>query len=153
LTVDDSPTKAVIDDLYSESANTSTEKETETIFLDFWRGQDVLPLDILSNVLQKEAESEDDEDEIQDIDYTGFSVYPIHPHIKCFDLNKHRFVEVHVANIENYPWNHNLAEKLVLDEETKTLINILVDSTKEKTEDIISGKASGTIVLATGYQA
>lgn len=146
MTIDGNPTKAVLDDISdARESDRVNHKSDQRVYIPFWNDQDIQPLEIFSSIIE---EYEQDEDE--DLDTRVYTAYPLHPYIKCFDLAKHRWVTIHVANIEDYKWNHNLADKLVLDEETKSLIEILVDSTKERSEDIISGKMSGTIVLATG---
>lgn len=144
MTVDGHFTKGVIDDTSDNREDDSVDDDTrQYVHLPFWRDQDVQPMDIFADVVQKEIDDEDD-------DPRQYTAYPIHPYLKCFDLAKHRWVTIHVANVEDYKWDHDLADKLILDEETKSLIEILVDSTKTRSEDIISGKMSGTIVLATG---
>lgn len=147
MTVDGKPTKCVIDDT-SDSQESGTIKDVNPphVNLPFWDDQDIRPLDVFSYIVEKEL----DTDEENEDDPKQYTVAPIHPYVKCFDLNKHRFLETHVANIDDYEWDHNLADKLILDQETKDLIEILVDSTKIRSEDIIAGKMSGTIVLATG---
>lgn len=146
MTVDGRPTKAVIDDTSDDREDDKIGSVSkQKIHFQFWRDVDVIPLEIFADVVEIDGSEPQDED-----DTRQYTALPIHPYIKCFDLNKHRYVSSHIANIVDYEWDHNLADKLILDEETKSLIEILVDSTKSRSEDIISGKMSGTIVLATG---
>jgi AAA+ superfamily predicted ATPase len=144
MTVDGVPTKCVIDDDSDdiEKDRVSTDYTTK-VHIPFWKDQDIELLPIF------DAEEDISDEEEQESELVE-TYLPVHTYIKVFDLNKHRHVTTHVKNMVDYEWNHNLADKLVLDEETKSLIEILVDSTKSRTEDIIAGKMSGTIVLATG---
>lgn len=146
-TVDGKPTKTVIDDDSDDKeADNATEIKKQRYDARFWKDQDIEPLDIFAAVAQDDFEDQDEED----ADPVIYTALPIHPYIKGFDLMKHRFITCHINNITEYEWNPNLADKLILDKETKDLIEILVDSTTAKSEDIIAGKMSGTIVIATG---
>lgn len=146
LTIDGQMTKAVIDDESDDIENDSiTSEERSKRHYPIWRDQDIRPLDIFARFLEASADEEIDEE-----DGKQYTILPPHPYIKGFDLGKHRFITTHINNIHDYKWNKTLADKLVLEEETKGLIEILVNSTRERSEDIIAGKMSGTIVLATG---
>ena len=75
---------------------------------------------------------------------------PIHPNLFCFNLNSHEYIKVHASNLEVYKYNPNLINKLVLPQEDKSLIDILIDGTKDIMEDIVKGKTGGIIVITTG---
>ena len=75
---------------------------------------------------------------------------PVQPYLKMFDLKKHRFITVHTNNISPWDYVQDLLSKLVLAEDRKDLIRILIDTSAELHEDIIQGKTGGTIVTATG---
>lgn len=75
---------------------------------------------------------------------------PIHPYVKVFDLDKHQFVQINVINLTPYEYKEGLYDKLILPEEQKDLVAILVQSSSEVLDDIISGKTGGTIVISTG---
>lgn len=75
---------------------------------------------------------------------------PLHTYVRCFDMDKHQWIIINTENLEDYPWDKTLMEKLVLPEKDKGLINMLMTSTGSNIEDIVAGKMSGTIVLATG---
>lgn len=84
-------------------------------------------------------------------DKEAVAYLPIHPYVRMFHLNEHTFFRVHINNIKPYVWQPELGEKLVLNEDRKTLINILVEGTKYNIDDIIEGKTGGIFVLATGH--
>lgn len=75
---------------------------------------------------------------------------PVHPYVKVFDLDKHEFLEVNSDQLEVYKWNPSLADKLILPEDHKEIVQILMDTAQEEIDDIISGKSGGTIIIATG---
>ncbi len=75
---------------------------------------------------------------------------PYHPNLYMFSLVEHDYLKVHVNNIKEYVYNPSVIEKLILPRETKELIDILVDGTKDIMEDIVKGKTGGIIVISTG---
>jgi len=97
---------------------------------------------------KKGGKSDDDDDDDEDED--GDVAKPVHPYVKVFDLGRHEFMLIHVRNLTPYEYDKTAASKLVLDEQTKSLITILVEGSSEVMEDIIKGKTGGTIVIATG---
>lgn len=139
MTIDGIQTKVVIDDTSDEQEqDKSSEAAKQNGTSNYWKGQDIIPLSPFQELFESL--------ELEQNSY----ILPVHPYLYVFDLNKHRFVNIHVNNLSEYEWNHGLGEKLILERSTKELVNILIQSTKEKTEDLISGKMSGTIILATG---
>lgn len=75
---------------------------------------------------------------------------PVHPYLKVFDLQKHEWGTIHSANLKDYEWDKTLGDKLILNEDEKGLIDVLMSQTNKRIEDIIRGKMRGTIILATG---
>lgn len=75
---------------------------------------------------------------------------PMHPYLKCFDLAKHSFLRVHIANLAPYEWQSGLVDKLVLPDDKKDLVQILVQGAALLLDDIVKGKTGGIIIAATG---
>jgi hypothetical protein len=75
---------------------------------------------------------------------------PAHPYMSMFDLAKHQFVSIHVNNITPYVYDSTLIEKLVLPQERKDLVSILIGGADMRMDDIIKGKTGGIIVISTG---
>lgn len=75
---------------------------------------------------------------------------PIHPILRMFKLDTHKFVYVHISSIEEYKYNAGIGDKLVLPNDHRELINALTLSAVERLEDIVAGKAQGVIVLCSG---
>lgn len=91
---------------------------------------------------KKHSRSDDDESDV----YT----LPVQPYVAVFDLQKHNFVDIHVNGLKKYEYDKSLIGKLILPENTKDLILILMQSAGSVMDDIIAGKTGGIIVLATG---
>jgi hypothetical protein len=92
----------------------------------------------------------DDEDDESDNEDDETVVTPVQPYLKIFDLQRHEFVLIHVRNLTPYVYDKSAIAKLVLPEDTKSLVQILVQGSSEIMDDIIQGKTGGTIVIATG---
>lgn len=88
----------------------------------------------------------DDDDESE----AAVAVLPIHPYVQVFHFEDHSHYTIHVNGLVPYVYNTKLAEKLVLPEDVKELVNILVEGAAETMEDIVTGKTGGVVVIATG---
>ena len=75
---------------------------------------------------------------------------PIHPYVPVFHLGRHKRYRVHVASLEEYQFNTNLGDQLVLPEITKKLVGVLVNQGKVAFRDIIDGKGGGACILLGG---
>lgn len=97
--------------------------------------------------LAKRKDDEDDDVTSNDEDVIAL---PIHPWVTIFDLSLHQYAQIHIADLEPYPFDTALHEKLVLPDDTAELIDALVVNADSVMEDIIKGKTGGTIVICTG---
>ena len=71
--------------------------------------------------------------------------------IYAYDLEKHTHTWLNTRSVELYKYNPNISEKLILPEEHKDLINILLsDDIQEIGGDIIENKGRGTLILTKG---
>lgn len=75
---------------------------------------------------------------------------PVHPILDCFDLEEHADYRVHVNNAEVYVYDKKVGDKLVLPEDVKSFIEVLIEHSKNKFVDIVGGKEGGTIILLEG---
>jgi hypothetical protein len=75
---------------------------------------------------------------------------PLHPFVVVFDLTLHEFVRVHVKQITAYRYDKTAEGKLVLSDDRKELIDMLVRASQERSEDIVKGKSGGVIMLLSG---
>jgi len=136
-------TKVIIDDNPendSDKAERSTKSEDDTADMAFWTS---------AEERQELKNSEDDDIGREEVVVSPPSI-PLHPYVRCFDMDKHLFVETHISNLTEYKYDPTLIEKLVLPSETKSLISILMEGSQFQLEDVIQGKMPGIIVIATG---
>lgn len=75
---------------------------------------------------------------------------PVHPFVIIFDLQRHMRMSTHISTLTEYKYDKKLSDKLVLQEDTKQLINILIEHKAGGFIDIIRGKSGGAIILLTG---
>lgn len=75
---------------------------------------------------------------------------PVHPVLDCFDLEEHADYRVHVNNAEVYVYDTKVGSKLVLPQDVKDFIEVLIDHSKNSFVDIVGGKEGGTIMLLEG---
>ena len=93
---------------------------------------------------------EDDYDEGIEEVTKARSKMPIHPFLTIFDLHRHLRMITHVSTLQEYVYDKELSDKLVLPEEIKSLITLLVEHKESNFKDIVAGKSGGAIVLLTG---
>jgi hypothetical protein len=75
---------------------------------------------------------------------------PYHPYVICFNTLTDAHVKIHVNNLEEYKYDASLRQKLILPDDDSELLDLLCSSTQDLSEDIISGKSGGIMVLGTG---
>jgi hypothetical protein len=75
---------------------------------------------------------------------------PFHPYIFFFDLQEHENVWVHSTSIEPYKYNPSLKDKIILPDDHRDLIDILVSDLDVIVEDFVEGKSGGSIILCMG---
>lgn len=75
---------------------------------------------------------------------------PIHPLVPVFDLIRHERYAVHSLDMKEYMYDQTMAEKLILPEDQKRLLSLLVASKGNEFKDIVASKSGGTVVLLAG---
>lgn len=75
---------------------------------------------------------------------------PIHPCIKTFDLQVHRFSWYHVSSLKPYEYDKSLRDKLVLPRSHRDLLDVLTSDLSVFSGDIIKGKSAGNIIVCQG---
>ena len=102
----------------------------------------------------EDTDTDDDEDDDNPINEDTVMEpdieVPIHPWVVIFHLQKHLRLKAHVAQLEEYIYDKNLADKLVLPEKQKSLVRLLIDTQGGMFQDIVRGKGGGAVVLLTG---
>jgi hypothetical protein len=118
--------KVVIDDL-EDDEDGDERQNSQVISTDMWNA--------------KHGEDGEEED-----------VYklPVHPFIEVFSLKLHEFTQLHVKNVEVYEYEEGLEDKLVLENDKRELIDLLVSSGGDDSRDIVQGKSGGVIIITSG---
>src|SRR4029077_12394612 len=74
---------------------------------------------------------------------------PLFPVVPVFDLRRHMRLRVHISNLTEYVYDTSLSNKLVLPQDQRSLVDMLV-SHKGGFSDVIKGKGGGAIILCAG---
>lgn len=130
---DGMPSTLVMDDDSDEGEGRGErEREREIVTSKFWT----------EDKKRKDDGGEADENSVVDL--------PLQPYVKTFDLKKHVFTTIHVGNLTEYEYDATLIDKLVLPQERKELVSLLVEGADLALDDIVKGKTGGIIVICTG---
>jgi len=148
----DDPAKCVIDVINEKNIGKTLKESKYKVSTEFWATKSVVQVD------SDEAEDEDFDIEnhlsdsdgpVKTKDIEEIEV-PIHPYVPLFCLTKHIRVMHHVMKLEVYKYDTTIAEKLILDDNLKALISVLIEHQGQGFQDIIGGKGSGAVVLLCG---
>lgn len=123
------PARLVMDDMVTDEGAVRTLK-TNSVSAAYWIDK------------KQDADELEREDKVSEI--------PIQPYVNVFDLEKHTYFHAHTSNLKAYEYNPELINKLILPNERKDLISILVAGADVQLEDIVKGKTGGIIVICTG---
>jgi AAA+ superfamily predicted ATPase len=136
------PSKVVVD-VFHDGGPQKDDERSQTIDGLFWLKTDKSGSD-------DDAEAEDDVISEQEMAGLAAPEIPVHPYLAVFDLTRHLRLRTHVKNLTPYVYNDQLAERLVLPDEHKRLVQILVEHKDGGFNDVIAGKSGGAIVLLCG---
>lgn len=112
----------------------------------FWRSKSYL--EAAEDAVPEDIDPEDVDSEEELAAALAIQV-PIFPVVPTFDLRRHMRVRVHIANLTEYKYDHNLGEKLVLPKDSTDLVEMLL-ANKGAFQDIISSKGGGAVILCAG---
>lgn len=89
-----------------------------------------------------------------DVLYDGEGVKalaPLHPTLSVFHLDRYSNFTVHVNNLLPYKYKDDIDKMLILPENVKELVNMLVQETDgSEAEDVIEDKSQSTIITCIG---
>lgn len=138
------PNKLVMDDEHPEAA----EFGDDDIQLDnsFWamKGRNTGDEDD-----DDDAEYAQSEDDVSSLKFESVNL-PVHPYVKTYNLDRYAFTIIHIDQLVDYQWDTTLADKLVLPQDHKDVIAVLMETAQQEMDDIIKGKSGGTICICTG---
>lgn len=75
---------------------------------------------------------------------------PIHPWVCIFHLGKHLRLKCHVRQLREYKYDTAIADKLVLPDDDKALVKLLIETKGGAFQDIVQNKGGGAVILLTG---
>ena len=81
---------------------------------------------------------------------SGFDRIPQHCYLRLFHLEWHRHVWVHAQHVQDYVYQPQLRERLVLPQAQRDLIDILTADRNFLVQDVVPGKSGGTTILCRG---
>lgn len=98
------------------------------------------------------SDDDDDEDQLHAVDPDAIpdQALPTHPWLRAFDLVQHQHISIHVGDVEPYEYKPEIADKLILPQDSLEVMKSLINAADNVMEDIVAGKTGGTIVIATG---
>jgi hypothetical protein len=147
----DEPGRAVIDVFYENPKK--RDRDNIWINRDYWG----------KKVTASKLEGHDDIDDVEDDDENeGEDLptiimpnendieIPIHLNLAIYDLKKHVRLRLHVQNVESHVYDTTLADKLVLRDELKQLVALLIEHKSGGFQDIVGGKSGGAVILLCG---
>lgn len=90
------------------------------------------------------------EGELGDLEERPEIEIPIHPFCAAFDLVKHLRLRIHVDNLLPYQYDKSMATKIIMPNEIRRLVHMLLQYKDGMFQDIVKGKAGGAVVLLAG---
>lgn len=130
--------------------NEKSNKEEQVISL----GNNNFPRKLINDeeILSREYEMYSDAEFWQEhhIKPGQFEEVPFEPYLHMFDLESHQNIWIHASEIQEYKYDKSLKDKLILPEDHRDLIELLVDDMDIVMDDFIKGKSGGTIILCMG---
>lgn len=98
--------------------------------------------------VQEESLEDDAEDDGEDC--ITRSHVPTHPNVVVYSFAKSARLSIHVRCLEKYEYRTSASDLLVIPEEHRDLINMLVDNTAIF-RDVVDGKSGGAVILCSGH--
>ncbi len=139
------PSRVVID-LFQEdeseggSSRRRNRRNEPSITRHYWKRSKATNTEVYHDdeLSPEEAEGEADEIEI-----------PLHPFLGVFDTKRHLRLRIHAMQLEDYVYDVDLGESLVLPQEVLDLVEILI-AKKGTFKDVVAGKGVGSVILCAG---
>lgn len=79
-----------------------------------------------------------------------FTVTPWHFGVRCYHLEAHDNFDVDATLLEEYKYDDQIREKLVLPPEQMELLDTLTDELNLLQEDLVAGKTGGNVIMLGG---
>lgn len=76
---------------------------------------------------------------------------PVHPLVRVFDLYSHEFLYLHIDYLEKYVYDSTMIDKLILPDDTKNFIDMLLGGVDDIKQEIVKDKTGGIITMLSGH--
>lgn len=132
----------VLVDVFSENDKNLVSRADRGIDPYFW-----------ANVMKYQSydPNKDDDPVSEDLDLTRHDPeIPIHPWVVIFHLAKHLRMKAHIAGLEEYVYDQELSDKLILPPIQKNLVKLLITTSADVFQDVVRGKSGGSVILLSG---
>lgn len=96
---------------------------------------------------EEEPDDWDDDETTLDVDAPTI---PTHPFLIVFDLARHLRLRAHVRQLTPYIYDTSINDKLILPDDQKQLVSLLINTRGGTFRDIIANKGGGAVILLTG---
>jgi hypothetical protein len=144
-------TRVVIDVFRESESSSSRRSNGDSIDLTFWSKKSVnsASFEEEENEAMDSAESDEEmETELRPVEFEANEI-PLHFICACFDLKRHMRLRINVANLTEYVYNTHLGDSLVLPDDVRRLVDLLMVQ-KGDFRDIIEDKGGGAPILCAG---
>lgn len=144
-------TRVVIDVFRESESSSSRRSNGGSVDLTFWSKKSVnsASFEEEENEAMDSAESDEEmETELKPVEFEANEI-PLHFICACFDLKRHMRLRINVANLTEYTYNTNLGDSLVLPDDVRRLVDLLMVQ-KGDFRDIIEDKGGGAPILCAG---
>jgi hypothetical protein len=141
------PSRVVVD-VFSESPEDDRRREKIQIDRWFWSRPSLL-----------KGEEKDDFEDLEDLDDGAEeeggrkpfpAEWPVHPWVAVYHFAKHLRLKLHVNQLTEYTYDEGMDDNLVISNDQKGLIRLLIESKGGGFKDIVRGKSGGIVVLLAG---
>ncbi len=139
------PSRVVVDVFFENAREERREQRGDNVQPSQWFWHNAKK----GRVVDDDADDVDDDADADDATMTEIEV-PVHPWLAVFDFVKHLRLRVHVRQLTPYRYDKTLVDRLVISDERKRLVKLLVEMRGGGFVDIVKGKSGGAVVLLTG---
>lgn len=149
LDISGKPTRIVIDVFHETDVD--KDKSASKVDPTFWLKKSVnsTSLEDEENEIEEDENGEEEIKNVPDLSEFEPDEIPEHPICAVFDLKRHLRLRVHIGNLTEYIYDKNLGSKLVLPDNVRRLVDLLLVQNGDF-KDIIEDKGGGAPILCAG---
>ena len=137
LDLNNEPSRVLVDIFFEEEQSSRDRNNAPDLW--FWEKRN-----------KASVRNEDDDFGDEDVEESPDAEIPVHPRLAVFHLAKHLRLRCHVNNLTEYEYDRSLADKLVVPDDLRSLVQMLIEHKDGGFQDIVRGKSGGAVVLLSG---